>query len=189
MSSCDSVSPTTFGAGAEHSEGVTFSPHYGSSQHPGTGRPSQQLAGNRPKNRVTWVVRLSFRVAAGITFQLPRGRADGPHSKLSGRARLCLVVAVARLDRSWCFWWLLFLRWCFSLARNTRGEQERAPTQSPAVIWRSLDSIQGLATETDSGRARGLASRKECGPVSRRSCMVQNFLGDGAAIPCQVVAA
>ena len=40
---------------------------------PGTGRPSQQLAGYRPKNRVTWVVWLSFRVAAGISFQLPRG--------------------------------------------------------------------------------------------------------------------
>ena len=33
---------------------------------------------------------------------------------------------------------------------------------------------KGLATETDSDRARGLASRKECWLVSRRSCMVQN---------------
>ena len=32
MSSCDSVSPTTFGAGAEHSEGVTYTPHKSSSQ-------------------------------------------------------------------------------------------------------------------------------------------------------------
>ena len=116
MSSCDSVSPTTFRAGSEHSEGATYTPHNGSSQLPGTGRPSQQLAGYRPKNRVTWVVWLCFQVAAGITFQLARGRDVGPHSKLSGRARLCLLVAVARLVGSWCFWWLMFLRWCFSLA-------------------------------------------------------------------------
>ena len=87
MSSCDSVSPTTFRAGAEHSEGVTYTPHKGSRQLPGTGRPSQQLAGYRPKNRVTWKVRLSFRVAAGISFQLPRGRDVGPLSENFGRAR------------------------------------------------------------------------------------------------------
>ena len=46
-----------------------------------TGRPSQQLAGNRPKNRVTWKVRQSFRVATGITFQLQCGRDFGPLSK------------------------------------------------------------------------------------------------------------
>ena len=124
MSSCDSVSPTTFGAGAEHSEGVTYTTTQKLQPTPGTGRPSLQLAGIRPKNRVTWVVWLSFQVAAGITFQLPRGRDDGPHSKLSGRARLCLLVAVARLVGRWCFWWLLFLRWCFSLARNTRGNKK-----------------------------------------------------------------
>ena len=38
MSSCDSVSPTTFGAGAEHSEGVTYTPRKGSSQPLNTGR-------------------------------------------------------------------------------------------------------------------------------------------------------
>ena len=107
MSSCDSVSPTTFRAGAEHSEGVTYTPHKGSNQLPGTGRPSQQLAGNRPKNRVTWKVRLSFRVAAGISFQLPRGRDVGPLSKNFCRALLCLLVAVARLVGSWCFLRLL----------------------------------------------------------------------------------
>ena len=95
MSSCDSVSPTTFGAGAEHSEGVTYTPTQKLQPTPGTGRPSLQLAGNRPKNRVTWVVWLCFQVAAGITFQLPRGRDVGPLSKLSGRAQLCLLVAVA----------------------------------------------------------------------------------------------
>ena len=110
MSSCDSVSPTTFGAGAEHSEGVTYTTQK-LQPTPGTGRPSQQLAGNRPKNRVTWVVWLCFQVAAGITFQLPRGRDVGPLSQLSGRARLCLLVAVALLAGSWCFW--LVCPWCW----------------------------------------------------------------------------
>ena len=57
-------------------------------------------------------VRLSFRVAAGIMFQLPCGRNVGPLSKNSCRARLYLLVAVARLAGRWCFWRLLvFSRW------------------------------------------------------------------------------
>ena len=56
-------------------------------------------------------------MAAGITFQLPRGRDVGPLSFLSGRARLCLLVAVARLVGCWCFWlvcpWRWFVGLCF----------------------------------------------------------------------------
>ena len=64
-----------------------------------------------PRTRVTWAVWLCFQVAAGITFQLPRGRDVGPLSKPSGRARLCLLVAVARLVGGWCFW--LVCPWCW----------------------------------------------------------------------------
>ena len=43
------------------------------------------------------LTRSEISATAGITFQLPRGRDVGPHSKLSCRAGLCLLVAVARL--------------------------------------------------------------------------------------------
>ena len=74
-------------------------------------------------------VRLSSRVAAGISFQLPRGRDVGPHSELSWCARLCLLVAVARLAGRWCFWRLLvflaglWVSGCFvSLSEGGRPE-------------------------------------------------------------------
>ena len=54
-------------------------------------------------------------MAAGITFQLPRGRDVGPLSELSGRARLWLLVAVARLVGSWCFWLVCPWRWLVGL--------------------------------------------------------------------------
>ena len=52
-------------------------------------------------------------MAAGITFQLPRGRDVGPHFELSCHARPCLLVAVDRLAGRWCFWRLRSWRWCF----------------------------------------------------------------------------
>ena len=70
-------------------------------------------------------------MAAGISFQLPRGRDVGPLSKNFCRALLCLLVAVARLVGGlvllavacvslWLAgFWLVLLR----------GELERAPTQ------------------------------------------------------------
>ena len=79
-------------------------------------------------------------------------------SEHSGRARLCLLVAVARLAGRWCFWRLSFWRWCFSLACGVSG------------CFVSL--FEGADPRTG---AWGLASRKECRPVSRRSCMVQNI--------------
>ena len=122
-----------------------------------TGRPSQQLASNRPKNRVTWNVRPSFRVAAGITFQLPCGRDVG---SLSGRARLCLLVAVARLAGRWYFWRLSFWRWCFSLACG--------------FLFFFVSLFEGADPRTG---ARGrLASRKKCWLVSLRSCGPELFL-------------
>ena len=153
MSSCDSVSPTTFGAGAEHSEGVSYTPHQKLQPTPGTGRPSQQLAGNRPKNRVTWVVWLCFQVAAGITFQLPRGRDVGPLSKLSGRARLCLLVAVALLAGSWCFWLVCPWRWLVGVSLS------KAPSKGPAflqVFTFFLLGLRFLAPETPSRRDNSL---------------------------------
>ena len=145
MSSCDGVRPIVVRAGSVHPEGVTYTPHIGSSQPPGTGRPSQQLAGNRPKNRVTWKVRLSFRVAAGITFQLQCRRDVGPPSKLSGGARLCLLVAVALLAGRWCFWRLLvflaglWVSGCFfSLFRGRRPEDRSVGVYNLSGLCREL---------------------------------------------------
>ena len=99
-------------------------------------------------------VRLSFRVAAGIMFQLPCGRDVGPLSKNSCRARLCLLVAVARLAGRWCFWRLLVFL---------------------AGLWVSgcfVSIFEGADPRTG---VRGLASRKECRLVSRCSCSVLYF--------------
>ena len=86
-----------------------------------------------------------FRVAAGITFQLPRRRDVGPHSKIFCRVCLCLLVAVARLAGRWCFWRLCSWRWCFSLACSAphsvpfrwgpTPKEKRAPTPKPAVTF------------------------------------------------------
>ena len=66
-----------------------------------------------PRTGVTWKVRLSFRVGAGITFQLRCGRDVGPHLQT-----LLVVLGCA------C-WWLSLVWlgagasggcWCFSLA-------------------------------------------------------------------------
>ena len=103
----------------------------------------------------TQPVRKSKVPASGVTFQLPCGRDVGPLSKNSCRARLCLLVAVARLAGRWCFWRLLVFI---------------------AGVWVS-DSFVSLFEGADPRTgARGLASRKKCRLVSRRSCSVQNVL-------------
>ena len=56
-------------------------------------------------------MQLNSRVAAGVTFQLPRRRDVGPHSKLFCRDLPCLLVAVACLAGRWCFWRLCSWRW------------------------------------------------------------------------------
>ena len=119
-----------------------------------TGRPSQQLAGNRPKNLVTWKVRLNFRVAAGITFQFLCGRDVGPLSKLSCRACPCLMVAVARLAA------LVLL----AVAGVSRW---------PVGFW--LFRFFFLGAPTREPERGDLASRKESRLGSRRSCSVQNI--------------
>ena len=47
--------------------------------------------------------------------------------------------------------------------------------QCSSTVWQFRWPSEGLATETDTDKARGLASRKECRLVSRRSCSVQCF--------------
>ena len=99
------------------------------------------LTGGRPKNWQNRKLCPSFRVAAGITFQLPRGRDAGPHSLC---ARPCLLVAVARLAGS--FWRLCSWCWCFLLAcrfwasfrfpsRGPRPEGRFLPQVSPSMFW------------------------------------------------------
>ena len=62
---------------------------------------------NRSVDASSQKLRLGFCEAAGITFQLPRGRDVGPQPKLSCRAWLGLLVAVACLVGRWCSWLLV----------------------------------------------------------------------------------
>ena len=86
--------------------------------------------------------------------QLPCGRDVGPLSKNSCRARLCLLVAVARLAGRWCLWRLLVFL---------------------AGLWVSGCSVSLSEGADPRTGVRGLASRKECRLVSRCSCPVQNI--------------
>ena len=148
MSSCDGVRPIVIGAGADLPEGVTYIPREGSCQ-PTLHRATIPTTGGQSTQEP------SYLESSGITFQLPCGMDVGPLSKLSCRARLCLLVAVARLAGRWCFWRLLVFL---------------------AGQWVSgcfVSLFEGADPRTG---ARGLASRKECRQVSRRSCSVQNIL-------------
>ena len=91
-------------------------------------------------------------MAAGITFQLPRGRDVGPLSFLSGRARLCLLVAVARLVGCWCFWlvcpWCWFVGLCFVCFpfRGRRPKDRHFSKYSPLSSGSSVPCIRSHAS-------------------------------------------
>ena len=112
MSSCDSVSPTTFGAGAVHSEGVTYTPHKSS---------SQPLAlGDHPNNWRAIVPRTELLGLFGSVSKWPRASRSSSHvGGMSGHTLNSPVVLG-------CACWWLSLVWlgagassgclCFSLA-------------------------------------------------------------------------
>ena len=53
--------------------------------------------------------------------------------------------------------------------------------QCSSAVWQFRWPSEGLATETDPDKARGLALKKECRLVSRTSCKVPKFVCDAAA--------
>ena len=138
-----------------------------------TGRPSQQLAGNRPKNRVTWKFRLSFRVA----------RASRSSSHVGGMSEHALFSPVVL----GCACWWLSLVW---LGAGASGSCPSGAGVSrwPVGFWFFRFPFSRAPTR---GPERGgwLQVRNTNKRVSRRSCMVQNSFRDGAAMPCQVVTA
>ena len=95
MSSCDSVSPTTFGAGAEHSEGVTYTPHKGS---------RQPLAlGDHPYNWRAIVPRTELLGLFGLVSEWPRASRSSSHvGGMSGHSLLLCWW----LSLGWACWWL-----------------------------------------------------------------------------------
>ena len=96
MSSCDSVSLTTLGAGAEHSEGVTYTPHKSS---------SQPLAlGDHPNNWRAIVPRTELLGKFGFVSKWPRASRSSSHvGGMSGHSLNSPVVLGCA-----CWWLSLF---------------------------------------------------------------------------------
>ena len=99
---------------------------------PFSGRPFQQLAGNR-----TWKVRLSFRAAAGITFQLPCGKDVSCSAVLAGGCRssgwALVLLAVAGVPR----WPVGF--WLFRFPFRGRRPEDRSEGVSLSPSWTSFE--------------------------------------------------
>ena len=112
MSSCESVSPTTFGGRCRTFRRGHLYPTQKLQPTPVTGRPSQQLAGNRPKNRVTWVVLALFPSGRGHHVSSSHVGGMSGHSLNSPVVLGCACWWLSlSLAGSWCFW--LACPWCW----------------------------------------------------------------------------